>query len=350
VLRIGLVGTGLIGWAHALSLQALIRSQTIDAELAVAYDVEQSRAEQLAAVTGAAAATTLDGLVERSDAVWVCTPTAFHREAADAAIAQGRALFLEKPMATDLAGAEAIAQAVDVPAQVGLVMRSWPTFRMLREVIASGELGAPMAAVFRDDQYFPTQGLYPSSWRADATLAGGGCLIEHSIHDVDILRFCLGEPVDISARTANHAGHEGVEDVAAVSMRFESGATADLVSVWHDILSRGSSRRVEVFCRNGLVWLDNDARGPLHVQTSDGTEVRPTPYPDWINDLPLGDDEVGLAIRSYVEADRGFVDAVTSGRPPTPGLGEGVIAHRLVHAAYRSAAAGAAPVVTGSGA
>ena len=64
-----------------------------------------------------------------------------------------------------------------------------------------------MAAVFRDDQYFPTQGLYPSSWRADRALAGGGCLIEHSIHDLDILRVCLGKPVEISARTANHAGH-----------------------------------------------------------------------------------------------------------------------------------------------
>ena len=50
-----------------------------------------------------------------------------------------------------------------------------------------------MAAVFRDDQYFPIQGTYASRWRADVAQAGGGCLIEHSIHDVDILRFCFGE-------------------------------------------------------------------------------------------------------------------------------------------------------------
>jgi len=348
VLRVGIVGTGLIGWAHALGLQALIEARVINAALVAAYDVETRRAGRLAEATGASVASTLDDVVKRCDAVWVCTPTAHHREAAEAAIAGGRALFLEKPMATDLAGAEALAQAVaraGVPAQVGLVMRRWPPFVALRNVIASGELGDPMAVVFRDDQYFPTQGLYQSSWRADASLAGGGCLIEHSIHDLDILRFCLGDVVELSARTANHAGHEDIEDVATVSMRFASGATADLVSVWHEITTRGSGRRVEVFCRNGLAWIDNDFPGPLHIENSEGVDVRICRQPEWVRDLPLPNDDVGLAIRSYVEADRAFVDAVTEGRQPEPSLDDGVIAHRLVDAAYRSAATGGGVVV-----
>jgi len=119
--------------------------------------------------------------------------------------------------------------------------------------------------------------------------------------------------------------------------------------VWHDILSRGSTRRVEVFCRNGLAWLDNDARGPLHIETSDGVEERPTPFPDWVMDLPLPDNEVGLAVRAYVEEDREFVDAVAEGRSPQPDLNEGVVAHRLVDAAYRSAVDGGVPIATGSG-
>ena len=121
----------------------------------------------------------------------------------------------------------------------------------------------------------------------------------------------------------------------ALQQLLASGATADLVSVWHDILSRGSTRRLEVFCQDGLAWLDDDFRGPLHVETSAGADVRPCPSPDWVGDLPLADDEIGLAVASYVEADRAFVDAVVSGRPPEPGLAEGVIAHRLVDAAYR---------------
>jgi predicted dehydrogenase len=231
-----------------------------------------------------------------------------------------------------------------VPAQVGLVLRYAPVFRALRDVIASGELGPPMAAIFRDDQYFPVQGVYGSTWRGDVAVAGGGCLIEHSIHDLDILRFCLGEVSEVTARTANFSGHEGVEDLATVSLQFANGASAELVSVWHDILSRGSTRRVEVFCRRGMAWLDNDFLGPLHVQTTEGTEVRPCPPPGWVRDLSLGDDDIGLAISAYVEADRAFLDAVSEQRDPAPSFAEAVVAHRLVDAAYRSADAGGVPI------
>ena len=226
--------------------------------------------------------------------------------------------------------------AAGVPSQCGLVLRSAPVFRALRDLVTSGELGTPMAAVFRDDQYFPIQGTYASKWRADVTQAGGGCLIEHSIHDVDILRFCFGDVAVVAARTANISGHEGVEDLASVSMSFVSGLEAQLTSVWHDILSRGSTRRVELFCREGMVWLDDEFRGPLHVQTSAGTAVRNCPSPEWVDALPLADDEVGLAIRAYVEADRSFVDAVSAGTAPAPSLGEALVAHRLVDAAYHS--------------
>ncbi len=96
-----------------------------------------------------------------------------------------------------------------------------------------------------------------------------------------------------------------------------------------------------------MVWLDDEFRGPLHVQTSAGTDRAPLPSPEWVDALPLADDEVGLALRAYVEADRGFVDAVSAGTAPEPGLGEALVAHRLVDAAYRSASAEGTPVAIG---
>jgi predicted dehydrogenase len=349
MLRVGFVGSGLIAWAHGLSLKALIDGGVVDAAIVAVYDQRERRARgfvetlaERAEVVGDAAE-----VARRCDAVWVCTPTAAHRGAVDEALAAGCAVFCEKPLAVDLARATALVEAVrrsDVAAQCGLVLRSAPVFRALRDLVRSGTLEAPMAAVFRDDQYFPIQGTYASRWRADAVQAGGGCLIEHSIHDLDILRFCFGDVDSVVARTANHAGHEGIEDLAAVTLSFSSGLEAQLTSVWHDILSRGSTRRLEVFFRQGMVWLDDEFRGPLHVQTSDGTEVRTCPSPAWVDALPLADDEVGLAVRAYVEADRGFVDAVTGGRSPEPGLDEALQAHRLVDAAYRSSAGGGTPI------
>ena len=346
MLRIGFVGSGLIAWAHGLGLKAMIDDGVLDASLVAVFDERARRAERFAEAVSAGGerAVSVAGAAEvaaRCDALYVCTPTSAHREAVDAALAAGCAVFCEKPLATDLAGAASVVDAVQtagVPSQCGLVLRSAPVFRALRDLIASGTLGAPMAAVFRDDQYFPIRGTYASQWRADASQAGGGCLIEHSIHDLDILRFCFGEVDVVTARTANHAGHPGVEDLASVSLRFGSGLEAQLTSVWHDIMSRGSTRRVEVFCREGMVWLDDEFRGPLHLQTSDASEVRPCPSPEWVDHLPLADDEIGLALKAYVEADRAFVDAVVTGAKPEPGLEEALVAHELVDAAYRSAA------------
>ena len=352
MLRIGFVGTGLIAWAHGLGLKAMIDGGVLDASVVAVHDERERRAQRFAEAVSAGsdravAVGSADEVAARCDAHWVCTPTAAHRSAVDAALAHGCAVFCEKPLTTDLPGAVALVEAVEnagVPSQCGLVLRSAPVFRALRELVGGGSLGAPMAAVFRDDQYFPIRGTYASQWRADVAQAGGGCLIEHSIHDVDILRFCFGEVGAVSARTANHAGHPGVEDLASVALTFESGLEAQLTSVWHDIMSRGSTRRLEVFCREGMVWLDDEFRGPLHVQTSDATEVRACPSPAWVDALPLADDELGLALKPYVEADRAFVDALDAGRPPDPGLGVALTAHTLVDAAYRSAADGGRPI------
>jgi len=345
--RIGFAGTGLIAWAHGLGLRAMVEAGIVDADISVVLDRNENRAQRFATALGADVVSDLDALMERCDAVWICTPTVAHRSAVDAALTHGRAVFCEKPLATDLVGAQALVSAVaaaPVVAQCGLVLRSAPVFRALRELVASGTLGRPMAAIFRDDQYFPNQGTYASQWRADVTQAGGGCLIEHSIHDVDILRFCFGEVRRLSARTANFSGHEGIEDLATVSLSFASGLEAHLTSVWHDILSRGSTRRLELFCQEGMVWLDDEFRGPLHVQTSDVREVRPCPSPPWVDELPLSHDRVGLAIRAYVEADRDFVEAIDAGGAPVPGLDEALVAHQLVEAAYLSAERGGEPI------
>ena len=80
VLRIGFVGTGLIAWAHGLGLQAMIDAGVIDADVSVVLDRSAQRAQGFAAAHGAEVVGELAGLMERCDAVWVCTPTAAHRE------------------------------------------------------------------------------------------------------------------------------------------------------------------------------------------------------------------------------------------------------------------------------
>jgi predicted dehydrogenase len=216
---------------------------------------------------------------------------------------------------------------------------------VLRELIASGDYGRPMAVTMRDDQYFPNQGQYGSAWRADADIAGGGTLIEHSIHDIDLFRWLLGDPTEVTCRTASFFGHEGVEDLATASFVYPSGLIATLVSVWHQVLTRGSTRRLEVFCESGHLWTDDDTNGPLHIETSSGHEERPCPSPEWVEALPVEDDAQRRAVGLYGEASRRFLACVSAGTAGSPDASDAVAAHRLVDAAYRSASDGGAPVV-----
>jgi len=346
-LKIGFVGSGLIAWAHALAIGSMVEQGTVDAQIVSVFDTDPSRAAGFATHNRATVARSAEEVAETCDAVFVCTSTAGHLHAVEAAVGCARAVFCEKPLARDLAEAERLAAVVEaraIPVQVGLVLRTAPVFRGLREVVRSGAIGRPMAVVFRDDQFFPIQGHYGSRWRADAAIAGSGALLEHSIHDVDIMRMCFGAIASLSATTGNFAGHGGIEDVAVGTIRFASSVLATLVSVWHNVLVRPSSRRVEVFFENGYVSFDDDFTGPLTIETSVGTEIRQCPPADWVAALGLPLDAMGLSVRTYAAEDRSFLDALAAGTRPSPGLDEALAAHRVVDAWYRSAAAGGARI------
>jgi hypothetical protein len=190
--------------------------------------------------------------------------------------------------------------------------------------VDDGAAGTLMGVVFRDDQFIPIQGHYGSTWRGDRNLAGSGTLLEHSIHDVDMLRFLVGEVSTISAHTTNFHGHDGIEDVATATLRFESGALGTLASIWHDNLSRPSLRRVEVFCAHRhIVITGNDWYGPVRWTDTDGASHS------------LADQELVDAVTSMRDGDGNpdgaFVRCVIDGVAATTRLrrrGRGSPAHR----------------------
>jgi predicted dehydrogenase len=350
MIRIGLVGCGFIGTAHSLALRQLSRAGLVDAAVVATYDADPQRSEVAAGHHEAARAmATVEELVDAVDAVWVCTWTAAHAEPVRAAAARGLPVFCEKPLAPTLPECEDLAMHLRrVPHQVGLVLAYAPVFRAAADAVRSGRYGAPLAAILRDDQYFPIQGMYSSTWRGDVAKAGGGTLIEHSIHDVDVLRRILGDPISVSARTACHFGHPGIEDVADVSLEHPGGVTAALVSVWHQVTSRPSTRRLEVFCEDAVLWTHDDHLGPLHVETSSGNDTLAGSLPPWADRLDVP--EVLLApIAQYAEPSKAFLDALRrdgAAAQGDPDVEVALAAHRVVDAAYRSAAAGGTPVVT----
>ena len=173
MIRIGLVGCGHIGTVHSYAIKQLVDAGLIDAALTATFDTDRDRASRVAAHHDVRPAASLAELVDDVDAVWVCTWTAAHLEAVLVAADAGRAVFCEKPLAPTLEACERVAAALErVPHQVGLVLRHAPVFARAAELVGSGRYGCPLATTFRDDQYFPIQGQYGSTWRKDVAAAG----------------------------------------------------------------------------------------------------------------------------------------------------------------------------------
>jgi predicted dehydrogenase len=332
--RIGIVGTGFIAVAHA----RMLKRSTAPFERGRCFDIDRERSEAFASRSGWTVATSVEEVLDTCDAVFVTTWTSQHRNIVIAAAERGLHVFCEKPLATNMADAESMVAAVErsgATHQAGLVLRWSPAFVVARSLATEAAAGPLMAIVLRDDQYFPIQGRYGSTWRADFARSGGGVLIEHSVHDADLIEWIAGPIASVRAHIEYRDGYDRIDDTAVVTFVAASGAVATLATVWHDNLSRESNRRLEVICRHRMVTVGGDDWfGPVTYQDGDGGEHRIE-----------GDALVELATAILGQApnpDEGFVRSVAERRPAMPDLRLALRAQRLIDAAYRSANSGRA--------
>lgn len=339
-LRIGFLGAGLIATYHSKSLRRSGAETAHGVVRAGVFDPDEIRAAAFAAASGHSVCGSEDEVLDGCDAVYICTWTSEHPRLVAKAVERGLAIFCEKPLAVSTELAESMARTVaeaGLTNQVGLILRRSAAYNWARHLIDDPAAGRVMTVVFRDDQFIPIQGHYESTWRADRALVGAGTLLEHSIHDVDMLRFLVGEVVRVSANTANFHGHVGIEDVANATLAFEGGAIGTLTSVWHDNLARPSLRRVEIFCERRYIVIEGDDwYGPVHWTDADGASGS------------LGGDEIVAAVEPLLDGsmnpDGEFVRAVVESRAAHPDFATAVKAHRIVDAMYRSAESGGSMV------
>jgi myo-inositol 2-dehydrogenase/D-chiro-inositol 1-dehydrogenase len=199
-IRIGVIGTGVMGTDHARKFAGGIPG----ARLTALQDFDASRASALARDLGVLALTKAEDLIAHSevDAVLVCSPDSSHAALGLAAIAAGKPVMIEKPLAAERAEAEAIIRAEMAAGrrlvQVGYMRRFDPGYAEMKQTLTSGRIGAPLFLHCRHRNAVSPD--YLTSDLIISSTAG---------HEFDAARFLLGEEIAsatvISPRASRHA-------------------------------------------------------------------------------------------------------------------------------------------------
>ncbi|MDR5857322.1 Gfo/Idh/MocA family oxidoreductase [Caballeronia sp. LZ062] len=240
--RLAIAGAGAIGRMH------MERAQ-LHPDCEVVAVADPSPASQAVAQThGARWFESIDAMLDavHPDGVIVATPNAAHLEAGLACIARRVPALVEKPITDTVEQARQLVDAArraDVPLVVGHQRRHSPILKRAREIVQSGRLGQPvstnaLATFYKPEPYFELD------WRRKP---GGGPVLINLIHDIDMMRFLLGEIAEVQALTSNRVRGYEVEDTAAVLLRFENGALGTLtvsdctVAPWNWDLAAGEA-------------------------------------------------------------------------------------------------------------
>jgi predicted dehydrogenase len=226
-IRAGVFGVG--GWARRTLLPALDGladvvggvdpepGNVVDAGIPHAYDSMESLFD-----------------AQDVDLLVVAAPDHVHVDAVRAALGRGVAVYCEKPCGNSAASIDELAGlAGGTPATVGYSFRYSPAVQELRHDLATGVLGDVwLVELFEHNpQFHPTLGV-PVNWKGDPSCAVAGSLLEYGSHVIDLAQWLLGPIAEVSANLIRVGADRGLDDVATLQLRFDSGVAGTLLCGW----------------------------------------------------------------------------------------------------------------------
>ncbi len=220
-------------------------------EVAAVYAHSSTRAEPLAAELEAAWTDDLDRVLSDPsvDAVDICLPTPEHRAMTEAALAAGKHVLVEKPLALTLADADTLVDAAaktDKIVMVAHVLRFWPEYAELQRIVASGELGRPLSAVATRRQPFPAWSELFS--RSDLT---GGAVVDMLVHDYDALNWLFGAARSVVCHGHKNARSGGWDQAQVLIDYGDASAVVDGGMTMPESYPFSSS--LQVLCERGAI-------------------------------------------------------------------------------------------------
>lgn len=354
-LGVALIGTGFMGKAHALAY-AQVRPVFGDVprpRLEILCDVPQDAADRYADQFGFARATddwraaVTDPAV---DVVSITTPNKFHKEMVCAAAEAGKHIWCEKPLATTLADAETMAEAVKaagVASMVGYNYLKNPTFMHMKRLVDEGAIGRPIHFRGIVDEDYCADEASPWSWRSLIAEAGLGTLGDLGCHLVSMAHALMG-PIETlvsdietvyPTRPKPGTGEPGPvenEDIASALVRFRSGVPGVLMTsraAW------GAKNRIslEVHGTRGALMFDQERLNELRLYragdpaTAGFTTILAGPaHPPYGAFVPAPGHQLGFTEMKVVEA-AAFLRAAAGGVAEGPDIGEALGIERVIY-------------------
>jgi predicted dehydrogenase len=298
-LAVGVVGVGSLGFHHARLYRTLP-----GVRLAGIFDTRQQRAREVAAELGTRAYPSLDALLDDVAALSVVVPTPAHHAVGLAALARGRHLLVEKPLAATIAEAEAL---VDAAAAAEAVLQVGHVERFNRAIRAA-------APHLHRPRYLESDRVAPFGVRGSDVAV----ILDLMIHDLDLVRSLVREPVT-DVRASGIGVLTPSVDIATARIEFASGAVANLTA---SRMARERVRKLRIFQPTGYLSLDLAAgTGEFLRLRPDAARILATvPAPDLASvveavplEAPAGE-PLALELASFVRAVRGEEPVVVSGQ------------------------------------
>lgn len=328
--RVGVIGLGFMGRTHLSAYR-----QLPDVTVVGVASRPGTGSEKLAAEVGGRYYETAEQLLSdpEIDAVSITVPTYLHRDLTLAALDAGKHVLVEKPLGLTVEDCTAISERAERSGRVvmvGHVLRFWPAYVRVVEIVEDGKLGLPVAA-FAERLSSPPRW---SSWLGNPELSGGAVHDFH-IHDLDVLNWIFGRPEMVFA--AGRRGDGGGWDHVVSQVRYKSpsGEVWGVASA-STLLPDGYpfTTRLRVLCEKGAVELTERFEGAQVDSGSSGSQI--VVYEGDGQARRVDVEEVRDAYLIEISA---FVRAVRQGRGKSL-LDHGTMAVRTALAARRSLESG----------
>ena len=326
--RIAVLGAGFMGSTHANAYARLP-----DVEIAAIYAQSEKRAVGLAEQVNSTWVSDLDTILadDSITAVDICLPSPYHRDITAKALAAGKHVLLEKPIALnheDGAALVNLGEETDRILMIAHVLRFWPEYVEIQRIIESGQLGKPIAALAARRQPFPAW-----SDRARQPSTTGGAILDQMIHDYDVVNWLFGTPKAVSARGVL-SPRTGAYDQSQVLVEYESGsAVIDGGMMMPE--SYPFTTMLDVLCENGAIEYHFRAGGRSFEIGEPSNELKlfPAEGDPQVIELPQTD--------AFDNECAYFIECVRENRKPEKGLpAESLVALDVALAAQKSADTG----------